>query len=377
MTDHWVVQAGRRQRSLLAVAAVGVGVLAPAAAVASTTDVKAATTGVDGELKKTVPITRDRGAEPRVVLSLGPGKLSALQRGGRLQLSSEVQLTVDCDRRSRRCAGRPYGYDPVITVALELSSTRSASSPARVVARRTLTCRQKLPARQHHCPVAFDRTLRVGKHFPCRLHRCFANVVVSASNPRARAPDRIIIGANKPSGRIVQNKSRLNAVMRDRGSSGRRVATHHLTRHSLRLRPQRKVLLSQRVDELERGDVLSVSAAIRSDVRQLGYNALVGAELVVARGPNALDPSRVIRRSVSQKGRISPVNGTNCTPVNSPCLTRKVGVATIRRSLRGGSGGPLPLFVNLVVRTKQKRVGRHHGDRLRLRSGRLEVERYR
>lgn len=337
---------------------------------------KATTTGVGGELKKTVPITRGLGSEPRVVLSLGPGKLAAIQRGGHLELSSEVQLTVDCDKPSRRCAGRPYTYDPRISVALVVAPRRS-SGAGQVVARRTLTCRQKLPNRQHHCPVAFNTTLRVGKHFPCRLHRCFANVVVSASNPRARPADRIIIGANKPSGRIVQNKSRLNAVMRDRGSRGRRLATHHLTRHSLRLRPQRKVLLSQKVDGLERGDVLAVSAAVRSDVRQLGYNALVGAELVVARGPNAVDPSRAIKRSVSQKGRISPVNGTNCTPVNSPCLTRKVGVATIRRQLRGHSGDPLPLFVNLVIRTKQKRVGRHHGDRLRLRGGRLEVERYR
>ncbi len=187
----------------------------------------------------------------------------------------------------------------------------------------------------------------------------------------------IIIGANKPSGRIVQNKSRLNAVVLQREARGRRLANHRLRRKSLRLRPQRKVLLSQKVEGLERGDVIAASAGIRSDVRHLGYNALVGAELVIARGPNATAPSRLIRRSVSQKGQISPVNGTNCTPVNSPCLTRKVGVATIRRALRGGSGEPLPLFVNLVVRTKQKRVDREHGDRLRLRGGRLAVERYR
>jgi hypothetical protein len=372
------VLAGHRRRYLFAVVAAGVGLLAPAAtAHAPSASAKAATTGVGGELRKTVPITRAPGSEPRVVLSLGPGKLSALQRRGRLELSSEVQVTVDCDRRSRRCAGRPYKYDPNVTVALVLSSRRSADAHGRVLARRTLTCRQKLPARQHHCPVAFDRTLRVGKHFPCRLRRCFANVVVSASNPRARRPDRIIIGANKPSGRIIQNKSRLNAVMRDRGARGRRLATHHLTHHSLRLRPRRKVLLSQKVEGLERGDVLSVSSALRSDVRHLGYNALVGAELVIARGPNATSPSRRVKRSVSQKGQISPLNGTNCTPVHSPCLTRKVGVTTIRRQLRGHTGDPLPVFVNLVIRTKQKRVGRHHGDRLRLRRGRLEVERYR
>jgi hypothetical protein len=349
---------------------------APAAAHAPA-PAAASTTGKGGELRKTVPITRKQGAEPRVVLSLGPGKLGGLQRGGRLELSSEVQLTVDCDRRSRRCAGRPYRYDPKLTVTLELGSRRATDKGSKVIARRTLTCRQRLPNRQHHCPVVFDKAIAVGKHFPCRLDRCFANVVVSASSPRARRDDRIIIGANKPSGRIVQNKSRLNAVVLRRDARGHRVATHHLRRHSLRLRPQRKVLLSQKLEGLRRGDVLSASAGLRSDVRHLGYNALVGAELVIARGPSATDPSRLVRQSVSQEGLISPLNGTNCTPVNSPCLTRKVGVAKIRRALQGGSGEPLPLFVNLVIRTKQKRVRRQHGARLRLRGGRLAVERYR
>ena len=54
-----------------------------------------------------------------------------------------------------------------------------------------------------------------------------------------------------------------------------------------------------------------------------------------------------------------------------------MGVAKIRRDLHGDSGGPLPLFVNVVIRTKQKRVGREHGARLQLHSGRLAVERYR
>ena len=75
---------------------------------------------------------------------------------------------------------------------------------------------------------------------------------------------------------------------------------------------------------------------------------------------------------------ISPINGTNCTPVavavHDPQGRRDQGPP--RRS-RGGSGAPAPLFVNLVIRTKQKRVGREHGARLRLRGGRLEVRRYR
>ena len=73
---------------------------------------------------------------------------------------------------------------------------------------------------------------------------------------------------------------------------------------------------------------------------------------------------------------VSPVNGTNCTPAQSPCVTRKVAAVKVRRDVRGGSGGSAPLFVNLVIRTKQKRVGREHGARLRLLRGKLEVRRY-
>ncbi len=100
-----------------------------------------------------------------------------------------------------------------------------------------------------------------------------------------------------------------------------------------------------------------MGTTVRSDVRGLGYSALVGAELIAARGPRATAPSRLVRRSVSQKGQISPINGTNCTPSNSPCATRKVGVLEVRRPIRGEGGTAAPLFVNLVVRTKPKRVG--------------------
>ncbi len=338
--------------------------------------VDAASSGVDSELRKTVPITRHPRAKPRVVLSIGPGKLAGLRRRDRLELLSEVQVTVDCDKPSARCAGRPYDFDPKLVVSLEIAHRASPSARSRVIARRSLICRQRLPNRQHHCPVVFDKTTRIGDHFPCRLDRCFANVVVSASSPQARGGERMIIGANKPNGRIVQNKGRLGAIRLAPGETAERLTTHNLRRNSLRLRPRRKVVLSQKVEGLERGDVLAVTASIRSDVRHLGYNALVGGELVVARGPQAASPTRLVRRSVWQHGMISPTNGTNCTPAQSPCATRKVGVVKVRHDVAGGSGGPTPLFVNLVIRTKQKRVGREHGARLRLRGGRLEVRRY-
>jgi hypothetical protein len=45
--------------------------------------------------------------------------------------------------------------------------------------------------------------------------------------------------------------------------------------------------------------------------------------------------------------------------------------------VRGSSGAPAPLFVNLIIRTKQKRVGREHGARLRILDGaNLDLRRY-
>jgi hypothetical protein len=350
--------------------------LAAAPAGAAPAPVDAFTTGPHSELRKTVPITSRRGAAPRVVLSMGPGKLSGLRRGDRLELLSDVQVTVDCDKPSARCTGRPYDYDPHVRVTLELARRAAPGGRSRVVADRTLTCRQRLPHRTHHCPVAFDRIVRVGDRLPCPIERCFANVVVSAWNPRANGDERIIIGSNKPNGRIVQNKSMLSAIRIAPGERAQRLRTSRLRRRSQRLRPRRKAVLSQKVGDLERGDVLSVTAALRADVRHLGYNALVGAQLVVARGPHATQPSRLVRRSVWLDGEIGPLNGTNCTPPESPCPARKVGAVKVRRDVVGRSGAPTPLFVNLVVRTKQKRVEREHGARLRFRGGQLEVRRY-
>ena len=82
--------------------------------------------------------------------------------------------------------------------------------------------------------------------------------------------------------------------------------------------------------------------ALRSDVRHLGYNALVGGELVVARGPRAATPSRLVRRSVWQQGRISPINGTNCTPgavpVRDPQGRRRQGASRRPRQRRRAGG---------------------------------------
>ena len=49
--------------------------------------------------------------------------------------------------------GAPTTSTPTCTVSLELAARKSPAARSRVIARRTLSCRQRLPNRQHHCPV--------------------------------------------------------------------------------------------------------------------------------------------------------------------------------------------------------------------------------
>ncbi len=151
-----------RKRGRLGLATVCLALLAataagsPSSASPAGPQLDAATTGARSELRRTVPITRRPGRGERIALSMGPGRLAGLRRGDRLDLSSEVQVTVDCTVREARCAGRPYRFDPNVIVTLELAPRRSVKARSRVLARRRLSCGQQEPLREHHCPVVFD-----------------------------------------------------------------------------------------------------------------------------------------------------------------------------------------------------------------------------
>lgn len=369
---------------VLAAAAAAVVVLAPAAGArdappASHGGVAIATSKHPSELRGTVPIARRGPGRARVVMSMGPGRLPDLRTGDKLQLYADVQVTMDCYRPLPRCAGRPYHFNPVVEGRLQISASGTPRGRSVTVATRKLQCLQHQPARQHHCPLVFDaRDVGVDRRLPCPPSHCFVNVVVSAHSRAADGGEVVVIGANKPSGRIVRGKGEISALrIRPPTPAPDALTSREPRRRTLPLDARRRVVLSRRISGLERGDALAVTASMRSDVRRLGYNALVGAQLILARSPGATRPSAVVRRSASRKGVISQVNGTNCTAVKSPCGTRKVGVLAIRRTPAGDSGHRLTMFVNLVIRTKQKQVARNHRDRLHVAGGKLEVRVYR
>jgi hypothetical protein len=117
-------------------------------------DLRAATVDEHPELVKTLPIARRAGGERRVVMSIGPDKLGALESGDRLEATAEFEVTVclkpdpDHPGDGYPCIGDSYGYDPHIDARLVLGRSADARAPEQTVAvsdRHVLTCRQTQP----------------------------------------------------------------------------------------------------------------------------------------------------------------------------------------------------------------------------------------
>ena len=382
------IAAGRFQpgRGLAALAA---GALAAAfagpslAAAPVDRGVAVATTGNFSESAKTIPITREAGRQPRVVISMSPAQLPDLAAGDRLRLTAEFQVTGDCLERSPRCVGRPYKYAPVVRGRLVIADGPKATGgpgALRLGAPERDECTQRHPQYEHHCVLTFERAgVAVSNNrLPCPLDACFVNLVADAHSERARNGDVLPIGGLKPNGEIPQDRGRINAI-RYRGvlpSAYRPTVTDRLEKRSLRPNFRRRVVISQRLDGLAAGDQISVAARMTTDVSHLRYAVRTSARLILADSPRATRPSRFVKARATLRGELSENNGSNCTQPESRCTTRKVGAGAIRRDVADGAGRPRPLYVNLVTVLGPKSPKSRSGDRIRIRRGEIAVTRF-
>jgi hypothetical protein len=346
------------------------------------------TTGNHSETRKTVPITRRRGAEKRVVMSMGPHKLPGLIAGDRLELSAELQVTNDCVRPVPRCAGRPYTFNPIVGSKLVLAPHARTTGGRRAIAlssRKVVRCRQRVPDgefRQHHCVIVFTHTsLDVAGPgtLPCTTDTCHVNFVIDAHNKRAGHGDKLVIGANKPDGRILQDKGRINAIRSHPGSQPRppTLKTTKRRHRWLPLDQSPTVVLSKRLAGLKRHEQLAVTARMRTDVSHLPYSARVTTHLILARHRSATSINRRVARIASLHGQIAETNGSNCTGIQSPCPYTKAGVLWMRRDATNRAGDPIPLYVNLYVVSNPKGASPAPGARVKvLRGATTRVVRY-
>jgi hypothetical protein len=343
--------------------------------------VHVSTTGDNSELVDRIPIAKRKGAQPRVVMSLGPDRLPLLRSGDHLGVSSEVQLTVNCDKKSRRCVGPIYHYNPKLDVTLRLANSAGSTGGTLLAAPKSSVCRQRLPDREHHCVIVFtDAGVDIGnvKSLPCQPDRCFVNLVIDSHNLRAGRGDSLLVGGNRPDGSIPQDRGRINAIVRSPadGDYPSPKVTKARVHKSLPLDLKPRVVYSQRLRNVRAGDQLEVEAAVFTSIADVRYAAVTTTKVILAEKRLGTHPG-AIARHVGGDGEITEGNGYNCTQNKPTCITRKAGVLRITKDAR--SGGKLRnLYVNVVVIVGPKRKRAKPGDRDRvLERGDLEVTRYR
>ena len=341
--------------------------------------VRVATSGNYSERIKKLPIGKRAGQQKRVVMSLGPKKLPRLRSGDRLKLSSEVQFTLNCTSKIPRCIGPPYRYSPKVTTQLILARSASSKHGLPVTRARHDGCQQHRP-REHHCVFVIGKAgLRIGNtsKLPCPPDGCFVNLVVSASNPDAGGQDVLIVGGNKPSGAIPQDRGRINAVLLHPAGAkyphARR--TRDRVQKKLPLDLKRRVVYSQRLNHVEAGDQIAVDAKVVTERAGLPYSVRTSSQLILGGSRHEAEPGPFARR-LGGRGEIGEANGFNCTRDRETCTTHKVGVLRIARSARL-RGKFRPVFVNVVMIVGPKRFEAGPNDRYDvLRRGGLSVTRY-
>ena len=350
-------------------------------------DLIGVTTGRQAELRETVAITRRRGAGEQAVLSLA---LPTLKRDDRVRFNGEVTVTTTCVVRDRRCIGRRYRFDPRLRARIVLAGASRAAGPNTlpVSDRVGVTCEQNRPNRNHHCPLVIRDGIPIQRpgRLPCRPAACRLNMVLGAHHPRAEGGEVVVVGADQPDGTVEGGKGRLGAAVARAGGSVGGVVMRTARRRARRLPASfaggQRVVYSQRLGDLAAGDVLLVRARQRTRIRELPY--FVAAKVVIATRPNARVPGPLTRRIVTRRGTATETNGFNCTvgpsAFRSPCLTKKAGLAVIKRAPKDRRGRERPLYVNLVSRTfpklAQARRGEYAPARI-LSGGRLVVTRLR
>jgi hypothetical protein len=379
-------------------AAVVVGTLALVTGIAAAHDfeqpdrVLVSTTGDDSELVTALEIDDQSEGEGTVVMSLPPERLPTLADGDRLIASAEVQVTTDCRASDPRCVGAPYGYSPKVASQLILApgpDVAGGPETAAFSAPKQRKCVQQLPHRQHHCVVTYQGLAIdvAGGGPPCMAVGCHLNLVMRAHHPDAGPDDRLIVGEDEPDGSIVQDKGRLNAVRLRPVVEGpeppEQVKTFTIDVPEVEALPvgptlneSRTVVFSRRLARPRAGQQLSVDARVRSDISALGYRVLVNSLVIVTTGRNRTRVSDRAKELVDLKGELAESNGFNCTLADTPCATRKAGVGRIIADALDDDGEPIPLFVNLVVRTKALGVEARPDDEVALGAGRMIVTRY-
>ncbi len=297
-------------------------------------------------------------------MSLQPGNLGELRDGDRLEATAEVEISVCLKPNAlhgsdRPCIGRTYGYDPAVSAELVLADGGRATGGASTVplGSEKLTCNQSQPNRNHHCVLVIDDGLaRIedASRLPCDPQTCHINLVLSAGDRKARAGDRLVVGADSGGKAVNGDKGRVNfARFRPERASGEQpLVSEARLRRALPIvgegaKVSEQAVYSVALDNLRLGEQLVIDGRLVTGIGGHAYNAFQTTGIVLSESPGSASREGWPERVGNLNGQIAEANGFNCTQGDSahesPCAAPKVGVLEITRD------APKTLYVNLVA----------------------------
>ena len=327
-----------------------------------------ATTGDESELLRKVPIARTSGAQDRVAMRLAPSAFDPIVAGDRLRVSGEVQVSTTCVIPGTRCIGTNYEINPTVTARIVLSPSPSADSGFFPLSpSRSVLCKQQRPNRNHHCTLTIPNTETVISDLaalPCAPDACFVELIVGASNRKAKRGNVVVLGGDKPDGSVEQDKGRLNIVQAHADVPAPTVSsTSDLVSRELPLgvddSDKERVVYSMPIDAPQKGEVLAFDSRFTSSIGGLHYNNFISSKVILAQHPDVTRTRGIAKHADPLQGKATEANGFNCTLGQSgypnPCTTVKAGALRFRRDvLDKDTGEPATIYLNVLAAAKPK-----------------------
>ena len=343
--------------------------------------VRVGSTGNEPELTETVPITKQRGRQPRVVMSFGPSTktdspMPDVAAGDRLLVFAELEVTTDAeDPNHPGRIGSAYSYAPKVEAALLLAADEDQEEEGSKALALAPRWHEKVSHRRHHGVVVFPKgELEIpaaGLPWNGPPH---INLVIGASHPNASPHDLLLIGENEKTPVVVQDKAGIRVVrLRPAGQSKHPAVRDSSCRVTgIPVRKRETLVFAHRLDDLRKGEQLLVKARLTTDASSLGYAARISTRLFLADSDRQLEPGGTAARTASWKGHLSKPTGFNCLPEEGARTTLKFGVLRLLRDARR------PLFLNMVAVSADPFGGAGPRDELPVISPRsfLELTRY-
>jgi hypothetical protein len=344
--------------------------------------VAVASTGKDAErfLKLAIATSKPK---PKVVMSLprsgaAHATLPALRPGDRLLVSAELEVTTDCPQQQSDCAGKPYGFDPEVEVSLLLANRAGVAVPSAGTALALgQPQRRRVIQERHHDVFVFDNVA-----FTVPLAGLpwsgpsFVSAAIAAWHPQAKQGQVLIVGQNNPGGTPGGDMGAISVARFRPGTqtppNPLRVQKRQITTLPLITgQPQKGIVYSQRLDDLEAGEQLRVRAGLKTSTAHLGYPARTTAEVMLSAGPGQTDPGAEAKRVCPESPQISRGNGKNTLPTDAPMSSLKTGVMRIVKDAR------VPLYVNVMLTDGDPEHEANPGDEMSIvPGGFLAVTRY-